>query len=335
MTYTTAHGNAGSLTHWARPGIKPPTSRFLVGFVSPAPQQELPGPAALKSTTWGTENPGREQRALGLGSSCSLGSVPDWPQQPPTVRAKWEVLPTPGDPRATCGGLAEEGTQRQEQETLSLQPAGPLLPSRSPPAPQPPALETHMMYSSLFSSVTRMLSPPSFSSCVVTLPRISMSWMKYSSRPHSSRLFSLGARQTQGEEVCHRRGLPPIRLSRTCRAHGTRGSAGGLEPTSGGRGHLLSCPAGRLEATQPLTQRGAREGHALDPDDGVVEFGVDGLQVFQGWSLVQHPLVEREGEARIDELSMVQSLRKEATGRGGVLFPGCPISKPGSCSPPS
>ena len=33
-TYTAAHGNTGSLTHWARPGIKPATSRFLVGFVS-------------------------------------------------------------------------------------------------------------------------------------------------------------------------------------------------------------------------------------------------------------------------------------------------------------
>ena len=28
-TYTTAHGSAGSLTHWARPGIKPSTSWFL------------------------------------------------------------------------------------------------------------------------------------------------------------------------------------------------------------------------------------------------------------------------------------------------------------------
>ena len=33
-TYTTAHGNAGSLTRWARPGIKPETSSFLVGFVN-------------------------------------------------------------------------------------------------------------------------------------------------------------------------------------------------------------------------------------------------------------------------------------------------------------
>ena len=34
MTYTTAHGNAGSLTHWARPRIKHATSQFLVVFVN-------------------------------------------------------------------------------------------------------------------------------------------------------------------------------------------------------------------------------------------------------------------------------------------------------------
>ena len=34
-------GNAGSLTHWARPGIKPETSWFLVGFTFAAPRQEL------------------------------------------------------------------------------------------------------------------------------------------------------------------------------------------------------------------------------------------------------------------------------------------------------
>ena len=33
-TYTTAHGNAGSLTHWARPGIEPATSWFLVRFIN-------------------------------------------------------------------------------------------------------------------------------------------------------------------------------------------------------------------------------------------------------------------------------------------------------------
>ena len=35
--YTTAHGNARSLTHGARSGIEPTTSWFLVGFVSAAP----------------------------------------------------------------------------------------------------------------------------------------------------------------------------------------------------------------------------------------------------------------------------------------------------------
>jgi len=34
VTYITAHGNYGSLTHWARPGIEPATSWFLVGFVN-------------------------------------------------------------------------------------------------------------------------------------------------------------------------------------------------------------------------------------------------------------------------------------------------------------
>ena len=33
-TYTTAHGNTGSITHWARPGVEPETSWFLVGFVN-------------------------------------------------------------------------------------------------------------------------------------------------------------------------------------------------------------------------------------------------------------------------------------------------------------
>ena len=34
LAYSTAHGNAGSLTHWARPGIEPATSWFLVGFIN-------------------------------------------------------------------------------------------------------------------------------------------------------------------------------------------------------------------------------------------------------------------------------------------------------------
>ena len=35
------HSNVGSLTHWARPGIEPITSWFLVRFISSGPGQEL------------------------------------------------------------------------------------------------------------------------------------------------------------------------------------------------------------------------------------------------------------------------------------------------------
>ena len=41
-TYTTAQGNAGSLIHWARPGIEPASSWMLVRFVFAEPQRELP-----------------------------------------------------------------------------------------------------------------------------------------------------------------------------------------------------------------------------------------------------------------------------------------------------
>ena len=41
-TYTTAHGNTGSLTYWARLGMEPATSWFLVGFVPAVPRWELP-----------------------------------------------------------------------------------------------------------------------------------------------------------------------------------------------------------------------------------------------------------------------------------------------------
>ena len=41
-TYTTAHGNYGSLTYRARPGIKPASSCILVRLVFAEPQLELP-----------------------------------------------------------------------------------------------------------------------------------------------------------------------------------------------------------------------------------------------------------------------------------------------------
>ena len=43
-TYTTAHGNAGSLTHWVRPRIEPAFSWILVRFITAEPQWELLDP---------------------------------------------------------------------------------------------------------------------------------------------------------------------------------------------------------------------------------------------------------------------------------------------------
>ena len=42
VTYTTAHNNARSPTHWARPGIEPTFSRIPVGLVSAAPTTGTP-----------------------------------------------------------------------------------------------------------------------------------------------------------------------------------------------------------------------------------------------------------------------------------------------------
>ena len=41
MTYTTAHGNAGSLTQLTRPGIELASSCIPVGTVTTEPQQAL------------------------------------------------------------------------------------------------------------------------------------------------------------------------------------------------------------------------------------------------------------------------------------------------------
>lgn len=51
---------------------------------------------------------------------------------------------------------------------------------------------TYPIYSSLFSSVTKIFEPPDFSSWEVTFPKSSMSTQKYISKLHSSMLLSLG-----------------------------------------------------------------------------------------------------------------------------------------------
>ena len=43
VTYTSAHGNAGSLIHWVRPGMEPTSSWILVMFVTTEPQWEVLG----------------------------------------------------------------------------------------------------------------------------------------------------------------------------------------------------------------------------------------------------------------------------------------------------
>ena len=41
LTYTTAHSNVRSPTHWGRPGIEPASSWMLVGFITTEPWREL------------------------------------------------------------------------------------------------------------------------------------------------------------------------------------------------------------------------------------------------------------------------------------------------------
>ena len=42
VTYVATSGNAGSLTHWMRPGIKPASSQTISGSYPTEPQRELP-----------------------------------------------------------------------------------------------------------------------------------------------------------------------------------------------------------------------------------------------------------------------------------------------------
>ena len=58
VTYVAAQGNAGSLTHWARLGIKPASSWILVGFLNPWATMEIP-PSSMKVLikNWKTIHP--------------------------------------------------------------------------------------------------------------------------------------------------------------------------------------------------------------------------------------------------------------------------------------
>ena len=52
VTYTTAQGNAGSFTHWERPGMEPISSWVLVRFITTEPQQELLGLIFIFCVPW-------------------------------------------------------------------------------------------------------------------------------------------------------------------------------------------------------------------------------------------------------------------------------------------
>lgn len=52
----------------------------------------------------------------------------------------------------------------------------------------------------------------------------------------------------------------------------------------------------------------------LDPDERVVKLWIYGLQVFESQWFVQNPLVEREGETRVDEFAMEQGLKRNNVG---------------------
>lgn len=57
--------------------------------------------------------------------------------------------------------------------------------------------------------------------------------------------------------------------------------------------------------------------HSLGPDNGVVELWINGFQVLQCGPLVQHPLVEGQCEAGVNELPVVQSLQSAGIGGKG------------------
>ena len=68
-TYTIAHSNVRSLTHWTRPGIEPVSSWMLVRFVSAEPRRELWSVHFNRIPGWlvctNIENGGRGDRNTG------------------------------------------------------------------------------------------------------------------------------------------------------------------------------------------------------------------------------------------------------------------------------
>ena len=71
-TYTTAHGNARSLTHWARPEIKPTTSWVLVGLVNHCATTGTP----LSAILWADNNSAHFSFLFFFWSFCLFRTAP-------------------------------------------------------------------------------------------------------------------------------------------------------------------------------------------------------------------------------------------------------------------
>ena len=75
----TAHTNARSLTHWARPGIKPASSWLLVRFVTAEPQWELQGLPISYLPAWDTSHAATmKEICLKPHSSLFQHSIPEY-----------------------------------------------------------------------------------------------------------------------------------------------------------------------------------------------------------------------------------------------------------------
>ena len=85
VTYTTAQGHAGSLTHWWRPGIELATSWFLVGFISAVPQLEL-----QKSHIYVKEH--HSPRSRGIQQRPLISNL--WPPIPQASISSWSCKAT-------------------------------------------------------------------------------------------------------------------------------------------------------------------------------------------------------------------------------------------------
>ena len=99
MTYTTAHGTGGSLTHWVGPRIKPASSGILVEFVTTEPQWERLIFKALSLKTLPAATPPPRQlsrwykQTLCLMTRCTSSSKRHGGRG---RRFMWSVLPPTG-----------------------------------------------------------------------------------------------------------------------------------------------------------------------------------------------------------------------------------------------